>query len=110
MAQESEVKGGFYSVLRKSIHEGITSVVGQKTTVSVEFYLDSSIATKNIEAYTASLERMFAAGAKIIEQRCAQALYSNLNLDFHKIDSYKLNDYVVDARKKWLSGEISKQK
>jgi hypothetical protein len=108
MTQREEIKGGFHAVLRKSIHEGIQSVVGRETVVSVEFYLDSSMAEKNIVAYTQALEKMFREGAKLIEQRIAQALYFNFQLDFHLTEGNKLNAYVEDAKKKWLLGESSR--
>jgi hypothetical protein len=101
----SQEPQGFNSVLRKSIKQGISSVVGTSTAVAVEFYLDSSLASKDIVAFTKALENMFGAGAKLIEQRCAQALYSNLGLQFEKKENFKLDDYAVDAKKKWLTDE-----
>jgi hypothetical protein len=95
----------FNSVLKRSIQEGISSVVGHQTAVAVEFYLDPSIASKDIARYTASLEKMFKLGSKLIEERCAQALYHNMGLSFEKHDGYNLSRYVEDAKKKWLLGE-----
>jgi hypothetical protein len=103
------ISGSFNSVLRRSIQEGISSVVGRETAVAVEFYLDPAIAAKNISAYTISLEKMFTLGAKLIEDRCAQALYANMGIAFQRRENYKLKDYVEDARKKWLLGETSRQ-
>jgi hypothetical protein len=100
--QESQ---GFNSLLRKSIKQGIASVVGTQTAVAVEFYLDSNLGSKDIVAYTQALENMFGAGSKLIEQRCAQALYSNLGIAFEKRENYKLSDYTVEAKKKWLTDE-----
>jgi hypothetical protein len=68
------------------------------------------MAEKNIVAYTQALERMFSAGAKLIEQRIAQALYFNLQLDFHPTENNKLYAYVENAKKKWLSGDRSRPK
>ncbi len=98
----------FNSVLRRSVQEGIASVVGHQTAVSVEFYLDPTIATKDIVQYTTALEKMFTVGAKLIEERCAQALYHNMGLSFEKHDGYDLSKYVSDAKKKWLLGETAK--
>jgi hypothetical protein len=104
-----KTSGSFNTVLRRSIQEGISSVVGRETAVAVEFYLDPSIATKDILAYTVALERMFTLGSKLIEDRCAQALYSNMGIAFQRRENYKLNNYVEDAKKKWLLGETSRQ-
>ena len=82
-------------------------MVGRQTAVAVEFYLDPEIAVKNIAAYTAALETMFKLGAKLMEERCATALYANMGLTFQKRESYKLNDYVQDAKRRWLLGETS---
>jgi hypothetical protein len=95
----------FNSVLKRSVQEGIASVVGRQTAVAVEFYLDPSIASKDIATYTNSMEKMFSVGAKLMEERCAQALYHNMGLSFEKRDGYNLNRYVEDAKKKWLLGE-----
>jgi len=70
----------FPDVLRRSIQEGIVRTVGRDTAVAVEFYVDSSLAVKDIRAYTAALQKMFAEGSKTIEERCARALYSNLGI------------------------------
>lgn len=106
----SEKKSGetFNSVLKRSVQEGIASVVGRETAIAVEFYLDPSIASKDIARYTLSLEKMFTLGAKLIEERCAQALYHNMGLSFQKRDDYKLSNYVEDAKKKWLLGETAR--
>ena len=101
------MSGSFNAVLRRSIQEGISSVVGRETAVAVEFYLDPAVAAKDIAAYTVALERMFTLGAKLIEDRCAQALYANMGIAFQRRESFKLKDYVEDARKKWLLGETS---
>jgi hypothetical protein len=100
--------GSFNAVVRKSIQEGIASVVGRQTAVAVEFYLDPEMAVKDISAYTVALEGMFKLGAKLIEDRCAIALYTNMGITFQKHENYKLNDYVQAARKKWLLGETSR--
>ena len=82
-------------------------MVGRETAISVEFYLDPTTATKDISGYTNALEKMFNLGSKLIEERCAQALFSNLQLDFQHKESFKLPEYVEDAKKKWLSGDFS---
>jgi hypothetical protein len=89
---------GFQDILRRSIQEGVVRTVGRETAAAVEFYVDSSLAEKDISAYTAALERMFAAGSKTIEERCAQALYSNLGLEFKAVSGFGLDDYVEAAR------------
>ena len=83
-------------------------MVGRETAVSVEFYLDPSIATKDIVRYTASLEKMFKLGSKLIEERCAEVLYHNMGIPFEKRDDYNLSSYVDQAKKKWLLGETAK--
>ncbi len=105
MSRPDTRSGGFNSILSQSLHEGIVSVVGRDTAKSVEFYLDSSIATKDIMTYTKALERMFDVGAKLIEENCARSLYSNLGLKFELKKSYKLPDYVNEAKKRFLLGE-----
>lgn len=103
--QERRAKGHdensrkFADVLQRSIREGIAATVGRETAFAVEFYVDSSLAVKDIAAYTATLERMFAAGSKVIEERCARALYLNLGLEFKAVGGSGLDDYVEAARR-----------
>ncbi len=89
----------FAEVLRRSIREGVAATVGPETALAVEFYVDSSLAVKDIAAYTAALERLFAAGSKVIEERCARSLYLNLGLEFNAVSGFGLDDYVEAARK-----------
>jgi hypothetical protein len=96
---------GFNVMLKKSIHEGIESVVGRQTAVAVEFYLDLSIATKDIVGFTQALEKMFTVGSKLMEERCAQALCHNIGIQFSRHEEYGLKEYVEDAKKRWLLGE-----
>ena len=105
MSRTDRVEGGFNTILKLSLQEGITSVVGRETAKAVEFYLDPSIATKDISMYTVALEKMFSVGAKLIEERCAKALFDNLRLVFQPNAMFKLSDYVMEARKRWLLGE-----
>ena len=96
--KQSEGAKSFPDVLRRSIQEGITATVGRDTAMAVEFYVESSLAVKDIAAYTAALQRLFAAGSKVIEERCARALYSNLGLEFKAVSGFGLDDYVEAAR------------
>jgi hypothetical protein len=97
-ARQSGGPESFPEILRRSIRDGITAIVGRDTAIAVEFYVDSSLAVKDIAAYTAALEKLFAAGSKTIEERCAKALYSNLGLEFKAVEGFRLNDYVAAAR------------
>ena len=97
-ARRSGGAESFGDLLRRSVREGIAAVIGRDTAIAVEFYLDSSLAVKDISAYTAALQRLFAAGSKTIEERCAKALYSNLGLEFKVVEGFTLDDYVKAAR------------
>ena len=96
--RQSQGGNSFPDVLRRSIQEGIAAVVGRETAIAVEFYVDSSLAVKDIAAYTVALQRLFAAGSKTIEERCARTLYSNLGLEFEAVEGFRLDDYVEAAR------------
>jgi hypothetical protein len=96
--REGRKKKYFALLLRRSIRQGITRFFGRGTAVAVEFYLDSSLAEKDIVAYTKALERMFGAGSKMIGDDCAEILYRNLGIPFVRKESYSLSDYVTEAR------------
>jgi hypothetical protein len=97
--KDSESSESFNTLLKRSIQEGMASVVG------FEFYLDPAIAAKDIARYTLILEKMFTLGSKLIEVRCAEVLYRNLSPSFEKRDDHDLTKYFEDAKKKWLLGE-----
>jgi hypothetical protein len=104
----AEAKGEpetFQAALKRSLRQGISSVVGADTASVVDFYVDPSLATKDIAAYTKAVERMFTVGSKLIEERCARALFFNLKLRFVENQNYKLSDYVEEARRKWLDAD-----
>jgi hypothetical protein len=96
--ERGEETKSFPDVLRRSIREGIAATVGRDTATAVEFYVDSSLAVKDISAYTTALQKLFAAGSKTIEERCAKALYSNLGLEFKVVEGNRLDDYVEAAK------------
>ena len=96
--RQGEGAKSFHDVLRRSVQEGIAATVGRDVATAVEFYVDSSLAVKDVAAYAAALQRLFADGSKVIEERCARALYSNLGLDFEPVSGFRLDDYVEAAR------------
>lgn len=99
MDNEGEQLGkDFTNLVRRSIQEGIVSVFGRQTAVAVEFYVDSSLAAKDIVVYTNALQKMFGQGSSLIEERCARILYATLGLEFQRQDKYRLSDYVMAAR------------
>jgi hypothetical protein len=107
LALQETKRENFKTVLQRSIREGIASVVGKQTAVAVEFYVDSSLATKDLVAYTQALEKMFTIKAPLLEKRCAETLYHNLGLEFKVIPSNKLADYVEEAKKKKLLRDLA---
>ena len=97
--KRSEAAEDFPDVLRRSIQEGVAGTVGRDTATAVEFYVDSSLAVKDIAAYTAAIQHMFRAGSKTLEEQCARTLYANLGLEFKVVEGSSLDDYVEAARK-----------
>jgi hypothetical protein len=63
----------FNSILKQSIRQEIESVADSNTAKSIEFYLDSSIAGRDIAPYTRALEKMFDVGTKLIEDKYAES-------------------------------------
>ena len=71
LALKEAKRESFKTTLQRSIREGIAAVVGKQTAIAVEFYVDSSLAAKDIVAYTKALENMFTIKAPLLEKRCA---------------------------------------
>jgi hypothetical protein len=102
----------FSELLRRSIQQGIAAIVGRDTATAVEFYLDSSLAVKDIAAYTVALHQLFGAGSKFVEERCARTLYTNLGLEFKVVEGSRLDAYVEAARTQtmMMSGRREEEK
>ena len=89
----------FYAAIMKAIDDGLLEIFGPATARAVEFYVDPSIASTDMVQYTKLLQKIFGEGSKIVEDKVAEKLYSNLHLQFQKIENYRLWDYVVEAKK-----------
>ena len=88
----------FYAALTKAVREGLAQVLGSETARAVDFYIDPSIAVRDIKKYTNMLEKIFGEGSKFLEIKIAERLFVNLNLTFVKKDGYRLPSYVEDAK------------
>ena len=88
----------FYAALTKAVREGLAQVLGSETARAVDFYIDPSIAVRDIGKYTNMLEKVFGEGSKILETKIAERLFANLNLTFVKKDGYRLPNYVEEAK------------
>lgn len=89
----------FYAALTKAIREGLSEILGADTARAVDFYIDPSIAVRDIKQYTNMLEKIFADGSKILEVKIAERLFANLHMQFEKKDNYRLPDYVEEAKR-----------
>ncbi len=80
----------FYAALTKAVREGLAQVLGPETDRAVDFYIDPSIAVRDIGQYPNMLENIFGQGSRILEIKIAEGLFVNLNLMFVKKDGYRL--------------------
>ena len=88
----------FYAALTKAVREGLAQVLGPETARAVDFYIDPSIAVRDISKYTNMLEKIFGEGSRILETKIAERLFVTLNLPFVKKDGYRLTSYVEEAK------------
>ena len=89
----------FYAALTKAVREGLAQVLGPETARAVDFYIDPSIAVRDIGQYTNMLEKIFGEGSRILETEIAERLFVNLNLMFVKKNGYRLSSYVEEAKR-----------
>lgn len=88
----------FYAALTKAVREGLAQVLRPETARAVDFYIDPSIAVRDIDQYPNMLENIFGQGSRILEIKIAEGLFVNLNLMFVKKDGYRLPGYVEEAK------------
>lgn len=93
------LKSDFYSTLAKAIRDGLIETFGPSTVRAVEFFVDPSIAIRDITLYTHLLAKIFLAGSRTIEDKIAEKLYFSLGIPLEKKENYRLWDYVNEAKK-----------
>lgn len=93
----------FYESVLNAIRKSLSEILGKSTATAVDFYVDPSIAIADIVRYTDLLKKFFGEGSKILEERIVQELYAKLGLEFQKKEGYRLSDYVLEAKNKYLA-------
>jgi hypothetical protein len=93
----------FSRELETALHAGLTEVLGEPQARAVHFYVDRSLAVSHVDAYMDAIRKIFGDGADTLEQKIAEKLYSNLELDFVGEESRSLAEYVADARRRKTS-------
>lgn len=86
--------------LPDAIHEGLNGVLGESGARAIEFYVDPSIAIKNIAEYRKSLRKLFSVGGEVLETKIAANFYAKLGLQFVEKAGYDLARYVQEASTK----------
>lgn len=88
-------------MLLMSIWTSLDEIFGQTGAKAVAFYIDPKIAISNATLFSESLRKTFREGSKILEEKCAEKLYSGLGIQFQKKEDWNLVDYIADAKRKF---------
>jgi len=86
----------------EAVDEGLR-VLGESGKQMVFFYLEKNHSikrdeiAKKPEAFALGLEKIFQAGALVIEKLIVESLYSKLGLKYEKKKNYSFGDYVKKA-------------
>ena len=94
----------FGSLVRESIDEALTDLLGRRAREAIYDYLErNSLVAINelpnrLEVFLTLLDDTFGKGSKTIGKVVAKKLYSKLEWDFAEIPGYALTDYVQTAR------------
>jgi hypothetical protein len=85
--------------LVQAINESLKEALGEGASKALRFYVDPSVATRNLAGYTASLRKILLTGEEAVEKKIAAKLYEKLGLPFVEKPGYDLARYVEEAQK-----------
>lgn len=94
----------FDQAVLESVDEGL-SVLDENGRQLTYFHIESRYQIKReeicerAEAFDKALEGLFGAGAELIRGLIAKSIYERLGLSFKKHSSWRLVDYLDDAKK-----------
>ena len=86
--------------LVRAINEGLDESLGEGAARALKFYVEPSIAARNIAEFTNSLRKILTVGEDLIEKKIAAKLYENVGLQFVEKPGYDLAKYVQEAQAK----------
>jgi len=98
---EEKVKD-FDKLFIEAVDEGL-DVLGESGRQMIFFHLEKSYSikrheiSKKPEAFAAGLEKIFGAGASVLEKLIVKSLYSKLGLKYEDKEERKFADYVKEA-------------
>jgi len=87
----------------EAVDEGLR-VLGESGKQMIFFYLEKNYSIKRheipkkSEAFALGLEKIFQAGASVIEKLIMESLYSKLGLKYEEKKNYSFGDYVKKAK------------
>ena len=99
-----QTKRSFDSLLVESLEESLKILLDDSATHSFISYLEENCSLKkgeigrNLESFSAELEKFFGLGASRIEALIVALLYSKLGLKYEEKEGYTFGDYIRDAR------------
>jgi len=99
---EEKVKN-FDGFFIESVDEGLR-VLGESGKQMIFFYLEKNYSIKKHEIpkkpedFALGLEKIFQAGASVIEKLIIESLYSKLGLKYEEKGNYSFIDYVKQAK------------
>lgn len=99
----SEKVKSFDEVFAEAVDEGLRTL-GESGKHMFFFYLEKDFSvkrneiSKNPEAFAKGLEKIFKAGASVLEKIIIQRLYLKLGLKYEEKSRYSFTDYVKKAK------------
>jgi len=93
----------FDGLLRDCIESTLKEVLGEASSATVICHIGSDRLSEGIEFFAEALERIFGAGAHILERLILQKLYSRAEVELEEKTGYEFADYVKETKTIWLS-------
>jgi len=97
----SRTDEAFEEILRDCIDSVLGEVLGDVGSAVLLRQVGGASLSNGIEFFAEALERVFGAGAFLLETLIIRRLYMELKIEYAEKAGYKFADYVKEAKTKW---------
>ncbi len=91
----------FDDIVLEAINESLTTIFGEETARSVNFYIDPNIVLTDAEAYVKALSRMFMDGANVIVVGICDRISQLTGLGKSGVSN--LGEFIRDVRGRYVN-------
>ncbi len=98
----------FEEVVRVSMMETFSRLLGQEVWKAISFYFDTSTLSKDPELFVEVLERLFGGTSRVLEKVMGETLFAKMSINPEGREGYDFRSLLRIARSKFLSSSRSR--